>query len=272
VLSAKIDEIVPTAAPVSRTFVVKLALPVLPGLRSGMFGRARFPAGTKHLLTVPGGVGVFDALFTATSASCVTGLIVVDTGTDFTLAGQWVILILIQVGGLGIMTFAAISFRLLGLRFPLTSQAALEDSWFQRDMASEFRRTFRRILVLVASIEAVGAACLFAGFVRERPIGHALYSAVFHSISAFCNAGFSIYPDNLEGFGADASVLVPIMVLIVLGGLGHTVILDVLRVGARFLLFAAMFLGSPKHQVQRYEGAFFLVFYAVYIGWLIKRG
>jgi len=102
-------------------------------------------------------VGFIEALFTATSAVCVTGLIVVDTGTDFNLAGQVVILALIQVGGLGIMTLTAMAFHLAGRRLSLQSQALVSDSFFQRDIATEFKAAFRRILILTFAIESVGA-------------------------------------------------------------------------------------------------------------------
>jgi trk system potassium uptake protein TrkH len=108
-----------------------------------------------------GEVGFVDALFTATSAVCVTGLIVVDTGTAFTQFGQVVIISLIQIGGLGIMTFAALAFLMLGRRLSLASQAALHDAFFQRDLGIEFRRKFLQILLITASIELAGIFLIF---------------------------------------------------------------------------------------------------------------
>jgi trk system potassium uptake protein TrkH len=184
---------------------------------------------------VPGRVSVLDALFTATSAVCVTGLVVVDTGSDYTAFGQVVILVLIQLGGLGIMTFAAVAFHLSGARLPLATQAAVEDSLFQRDTAVEFRDSFRRILWIVALVESVGALVLFLALVRSRSLAHAAWSAVFHSVSAFCNAGFSIYRDSLTGMRDDAVALGAVMALIVLGGLGHVVLLELGRDAGRML-------------------------------------
>jgi trk system potassium uptake protein TrkH len=173
---------------------------------------------------LPGRVTFLDALFTSTSAVCVTGLIVVNTGTDFTRFGQIVIMVLIQAGGLGIMTFAALMFQFLGRRMSLRSQALLHGSFFQQDIGVNFRAMFRRILWLTAITEILGAALLFlALWPRASGISEAFMSAVFHAISAFCNAGFSIYDENLLGLRHNYLFTTTIMVLIVIGGLGYTV-------------------------------------------------
>ncbi|MFA5183409.1 MAG: potassium transporter TrkG [Syntrophales bacterium] len=174
-----------------------------------------------------GEVGFVDALFTSTSAVCVTGLVVVDTGTAFTQFGQVVIVALIQIGGLGIMTFAALAYLMLGRRLSLASQAALHDAFFQRDLGIEFKRKFFRILLITASIELAGILCIFLALLwRQAPVLEALFSAFFHSISAFCNAGFSIYKDNLIGLRDSPVIMTTIMSLIVLGGLGHMVVFE----------------------------------------------
>jgi|UniRef100_A0A7C5EXM4 trk system potassium uptake protein TrkH len=178
-----------------------------------------------------GEVALVDALFTATSAVCVTGLAVVDTGTAYTRFGQTVILILIQIGGLGIMTFAALAFIMLGRRMSLASQAALHDAFFQRDLGIEFNRRFRQILILTFGVELVGVLLLFLALLwRQIPVGPALYSAVFHSVSAFCNAGFSIYSDNLLGLRDSPVIMATVMALIVLGGLGHLVLVELWQI------------------------------------------
>jgi len=191
------------------------------------------------LLSLPwsqkGSIGVLDALFTATSAVCVTGLVVVDTGTDYTTFGQLVILLLIQAGGIGVMSFAALAFTLLGRRLSLSAQAALSSSMLQREVASEFRGIFRRILKFVLVAEVVGAVLIFVGMLPSRGAGHAAYSAVFHSISAFCNAGFSLYSDSLVGWRGNPVVSSTIMVLIILGGIGHPVVVDLWRKLRTFL-------------------------------------
>lgn len=173
---------------------------------------------------LPGRVDPLDALFTATSAVCVTGLVVVDTARDYTMFGQIVIMLLIQLGGLGVMTFAAVIFRVLGRRMSLSTRAALQDSFSQRDTASEFRELFTGILRTVGAIEALGALVLFLSLLGTHSAGRALYSAVFHSISAFCNAGFSIYSENLVYLEHNPVALSVIMLLIVFGGLGHVVL------------------------------------------------
>jgi trk system potassium uptake protein TrkH len=174
-----------------------------------------------------GRVGFLDALFTSTSAVCVTGLTVVDTGTDYTRFGQVIIVALIQIGGVGIMTFAGLTFQLLGRRMSLQSQAVLQDTFFQRDVAGEFQRTFRTILLLTVGIEAFGALLLWIFLLPRMDPMPALFSAVFHSISAFCNAGFSIHSDNLVGLRDSPGFLIVIMALIILGGLGYTVLNEI---------------------------------------------
>ncbi len=178
----------------------------------------------------PGRVNFLDALFTATSAVCVTGLVVVNTGKDFTRFGQIIIMMLIQTGGLGIMTFAALMFQFLGRRMSLKSQAVLHGSFFQQDIGINFRAMFRRILWLTAVTEIVGAVLLSLVLLpRAAHPGEALLSSVFHAISAFCNAGFSLYSDSLIGLRQHPLFTGTIMGLIVIGGLGHTVVHELWR-------------------------------------------
>ena len=181
------------------------------------------------LLSLPfahgaGAVSPLDALFTATSAVCVTGLTTVDTGTRFSVAGQWVILVLIQMGGLGILTFLALAFRALGVRMDLQSQAAVEDSLFQKNVAAQFRDNFLRIIRVVLVVEAVGALVLFLAMLPGHPSAHAAYSAVFHSVASFTHAGFSLYSDSLAGFRDNPIFLFTVMTLIFLGSLGMVVL------------------------------------------------
>ncbi|GMV40053.1 MAG: potassium transporter TrkH [Myxococcales bacterium] len=201
------------------------------GLLAGSFA-ALIGAGAL-LLWLPishrGAVGPLDALFTSTSAVCVTGLVVVDTGSAFTPAGQVVILALIQMGGIGVMTFAALAYQLMGRRLSLRANAALADALVQRDVAGELGETFRGILRTVLVIESIGAATLFVGLVPRFGVGHAAWSAVFHSVSAFCNAGFALYPDSLVGLRSDLLAVGAVTALIILGGIGHPVLRDVWR-------------------------------------------
>jgi trk system potassium uptake protein len=174
-------------------------------------------------------VGFVDALFTSTSAVCVTGLTVVDTGTRFTTFGHVVIMLLIQAGGLGVMTFAAVAFQLSGRRLSLKSRAMLHDSFFQRDFAAQFHSAFKTILYLTFVIEGLGAVVLFLSIISRMEASKAVFLSLFHSVSAFCNAGFSLWSDNLLGIRDNALFLSVIMLLIVFGGLGYTVLSELWR-------------------------------------------
>jgi len=178
-----------------------------------------FNAGTRPL-------GWIDALFTATSSVCVTGLIVVDTGKDLSLASQGVVLFLIQLGGLGVMTATTAFFLLMKERIGIRQRMFFAGG-FGLDSPSGVIRLLVRILLLTFVIEGIGIIPLYFGFLKSG-MGHgrSLYSAVFHSISAFCNAGFSLFPDNLESFSR--TILVPgtVMCLVVIGGLGFVVLTD----------------------------------------------
>ncbi len=165
-----------------------------------------------------------DALFTATSAVCVTGLTVVDTGKDLANASRLVLLLLIQLGGLGVMTATTALSLLMRERIGLRQRMFFAGG-FGLDSPSGVIRLLIRILSLTFAIEAVAVFPLYWGFSRAGlSPEQSLYNAVFHSVSAFCNAGFSLFPDNLEGFSS--SILVPgtVMVLVVLGGLGFIVL------------------------------------------------
>jgi trk system potassium uptake protein len=160
-----------------------------------------------------------DALFTATSAVCVTGLIVVDTATHFTIWGQAFILLLIQLGGLGMITIATLVILNLGRRPSLRSESVvplLPGGSLQVDA----RRITRDIVLFTLSLEALGALLLLPAFLPHFSPGMALWHAVFHAVSAFCNAGFSTFSDSLEGWSGQSGVLWPIAALILIGGIG----------------------------------------------------
>ncbi|KMQ53012.1 Potassium uptake protein, integral membrane component, KtrB [Chitinispirillum alkaliphilum] len=169
-------------------------------------------------------ISLLDALFTSTSATCVTGLIVVDTGTDFTFFGQTIILLLFQFGGIGVMSFAALAFYMLGIRLSLRAQEATSSAIVQSEIASEVKPMFVKIIKLIFTFEIIGALILFFGFLPYTNVTGALWSAVFHSVSAFCNAGFSLYPDSLIGFRDSFIVLTTISILIIVGGIGYPVL------------------------------------------------
>jgi trk system potassium uptake protein TrkH len=171
------------------------------------------------------------ALFTATSAACVTGLSVVDIGTYYSPLGQWIILALIQFGGLGIMTFGTFLLVLVGRRLGLNDEFVLMDS-LGYDRIRGLPSLMRRALLFTIGLELLGTAVLTTRLVvhHGQPFAPALYSGFFHSVSAFCNAGFSIYRDNLAGFSRDPVFLLTIAGLIVAGGLGFLVLHDLISI------------------------------------------
>lgn len=171
-------------------------------------------------------VGWLDALFTATSAVCVTGLTTVDTGTRFTVFGQAVILVLIQLGGLGIMTVGTVVLAALGQR-PTTVVRELLRGYAGHAPTIHARDVFRTIMLATLTIELTGAALLLVVFLGEMPAGQAVWMAVFHSVSAFCNAGFGLLPDNLMRYADRPLVNLTIMALIVGGGLGFVVLVEI---------------------------------------------
>ena len=175
-------------------------------------------------------IGLLDSLFTATSAVCVTGLVAVDTGTTFSLFGQAVLLALIQVGGLGFMVFATRIMLMLGRRISIKNRLLIRESMNSASL-SNLGGLARRYLLLALGIEAAGAALLAMRFVPMYGLRRGLWFAVFHAVSAFCNAGFDLFGgfSSLTGFAADPLVLLTVAALIVLGGLGFSVILEVLR-------------------------------------------
>ena len=165
-------------------------------------------------------VRLVDALFTAVSATCVTGLIVIDTGTAYSVFGQMVILACIQIGGLGLMTFTTVFMATFGYRLAITDRVAIQESFHHTPMG-KLGTLIKYIVIATFITEAIGAA-LLAGYwiIVERfsSAGEALYQAVFHSISAFCNAGFSLHADNMIGFQRDWVVQLVTSGLIIVGG------------------------------------------------------
>ena len=168
-------------------------------------------------------ISYIDALFTSTSAVCVTGLVALDTSSDFSTFGQVIILILIQLGGLGIMAFATILIMMPGTRLSFLDRLGLSET-YGTGSAKFARYILKAIILTTLTVELIGFLVLFVRFRTEFPSNQAAFHAVFHSISAFCNAGFSTFPDNLQGRGQDLIVVLTIAGLIVCGGLGFVVI------------------------------------------------
>ena len=176
------------------------------------------------------GIGLFDSLFTATSAVCVTGLVAVDTGTTFSLFGQVILLVLIQVGGLGFMVFATMIMVALGRKISIRGRMLIRESMNGSSLSDLGRLTWLYLL-LALGFELVGTAVLSIRFVPLFGWKHGIWMALFHAVSAFCNAGFDLFGNyaSLTAFSGDPLVLLTVAVLIILGGLGFAVILETLR-------------------------------------------
>ncbi len=173
------------------------------------------------------GITPEDALFTSTSAVCVTGLIVKDTPNDFTLFGKIVILLLIQTGGLGYMTSATIISLLIGKRIGISERIIMQEALNVLTMEGIVKFT-KAILLMTLLIESAGALVLTIRFLPEYQLSDAIFLGIFHAVSAFNNAGFSLFPDNLVRYRADLTVNLVISFLIIAGGIGFIVISDVL--------------------------------------------
>ncbi|MDX2175591.1 MAG: potassium transporter TrkG [Candidatus Sumerlaeia bacterium] len=170
-------------------------------------------------------VTFLEALFTSTSAVCVTGLTVRDTGTAFSTLGIWVVLLLIQAGGLGILTISNLLVLASGRRIGQGGRMILEET--TGVMAHTTPATLlREIIGYTLLIEALGATLLTARFAIDHPLPVAAELGIFHSVSAFCNAGFGLFPDNLMSYRGDLLVNSVVMGLIVAGGLGFVVYAD----------------------------------------------
>ncbi|WP_462409836.1 TrkH family potassium uptake protein [Neobacillus sp. Marseille-QA0830] len=172
------------------------------------------------------GLHFIDALFESTSAVCVTGLSVVDTGSTFTHFGQMVLLFLIQVGGWGFMTIGVFMFVLLGKKIGLKERLLLQDS-LNFFTISGVVKLVRRIILITFIVELTGFLILTIRWSFDMPLSKAAYYALFHTISAFNNAGFGLEPDNMSQWVGDPAVNLVITLLIMIGGIGYTVILDV---------------------------------------------
>lgn len=174
-------------------------------------------------------IGLIDALFTATSAVCVTGLVVVNTLDFWSPFGKVVILILIQIGGLGFMTFATMFFIMMGRKIRLKERLIIQEALNQYSLSGMVRLT-KNVVLGTLLIEGIGAILLAIRFVPQHGL-EGVFMAIFHSISAFCNAGFDIVGDSsLTPYVGDVIINITVILLIVLGGLGFTVWIDVLRV------------------------------------------
>ena len=173
-------------------------------------------------------MGLVNALFESTSAVCVTGLTVVSTAHDLTLFGQIVILVLLQIGGLGFMTMATMIFLLLGKRITLRERLIMQQALNQFSIQGVVLLS-RNILLFTFATELIGAALLSIQFIPEFGLSRGIYYSVFHAVSAFCNAGFDLMGDSFVRYTDNYVINITVMGLIVVGGIGFTVINDIRR-------------------------------------------
>jgi Trk-type K+ transport system membrane component len=229
----------------------------------------------------PGGAPVLVALFTATSAICVTGLTVVDTGSYWSPLGLGVILVLVQLGGLGIMTAATLLGLLVSNRLRL-GQRLLAQAETRTTALGDVGATLRLVLLVTVTVQSVILVFLFLRFllVYDRSLGDALWHGLFHAVMSFNNAGFTLFADGAIRFAADPWILLPLMAGVFIGGIGFPVLYELRRqprhpqawsfhtkltlVGSFFLLFAGALLvllfewWNPRTLGQLEPGARFL--------------
>lgn len=180
-------------------------------------------------------IGAFNALFTATSATCVTGLIVLDTMTSFSLFGKIIILLLIQIGGLGFMMFGTIIMVVLGRRISIKNRMLIRDTINNTGLSGVIRLSLW-FFILSLIIEFLGAIILSIRFIPQFGLIKGFGFSIFHSVSAFCNAGFDLMGNfaSLENYSGDWIILLTISFLIICGGLGFTVIINIVSNGFKF--------------------------------------
>ncbi|MBK5942230.1 Ktr system potassium transporter B [Halochromatium roseum] len=179
----------------------------------------------KLPIATPAPISWSDALFTATSAVTVTGLVVIDTGSQLTLFGQAVVMVLIQLGGLGLMTFAVLVLTMLGLPLSISHRIYLRDDLNQTSI-TDLLALVRGIIQVVLACELLGVALLAIVFVPEFGWANGLWQALFHTVSAFNNAGFALFPDSLSRWVADPIINLVIPALFIFGGLGFVVVTE----------------------------------------------
>ncbi|MCA9471418.1 MAG: TrkH family potassium uptake protein [Nitrospirales bacterium] len=208
------------------------AYSLLPGQTVALAAMALILVGTLLLLlpfaTSPGvELGFIDAMFTATSAVCVTGLIVMDTPHDFSTFGQLVILLLIQIGGLGYALMATLILLILGHRIGLRDRMMLTETLSTINMEGSIRYV-KMVAVITFGLEGLGTLFLAAHFAQDMNWGSALYSGLFHAVSAFNNAGFTLYSNSLGDFETHVSFNLVITTLVILGSVGFLVFEDII--------------------------------------------
>ncbi len=216
-------------------------------------------------VTVSGkGTNLIEGIFTATSAVCVTGLTVNDVSTTYNLIGKTIILVLIQLGGIGLITFSSLLILLISKEISYYTKKIVQED-INAETVFNIQKYIKKVIITVLFIELIGAAVLFFEFIKKFKFLKAIYYSVFHSVSAFCNAGFSLFSDNLESFKGSMIINTVIPILIIVGGLGFSTIINVykylrkkdkritttskitLKVTLGFVIFGAFFIFIFEH-------------------------
>ncbi len=200
-----------------KIFILSFAVIILVG---AILLWSPFSAGRGHIAFV-------DALFMSASAVCVTGLVVLDTGKDFSFTGQMITLFLFQIGGLGIITFSVVLFGLMGRGISFKGREIVQ-STFLHTPRRDLLVIMKSVLLLTFSIEAAGTLLLFIRFLQDFSPGKAFYLAVYHAVSAFNNCGYSLFSDSLTAYRGDVMVNLTVMGLVVLGGIGFIVLYEII--------------------------------------------
>ena len=210
------------------------------------------------------GTDLIEGIFTATSAVCVTGLTVNDVSTTYNLIGKTIIMVLIQLGGIGLITFSSLLILLISKEISYYTKKVVQED-INAETVFNIQKYLKKVIVTVLLIELIGAAILFFEFIKKFEFLKAIYYSVFHSVSAFCNAGFSLFSDNLESFKGSMIINTVIPILIIVGGLGFSTIINVykylkkedkritttskitLKVTLGFVIFGAFFIFIFEH-------------------------
>ncbi|MFI3255934.1 MAG: TrkH family potassium uptake protein [Psittacicella sp.] len=209
-------------------------------------------------------VSFINALFTATSAMSVTGLNVINPGTQFNIFGDGILMFLMQVGGIGQMTLSVLILYVLGVRVSIRQQSLVKESLGQ-DKTTNIRLVIKYIVTFSFVVELVGAVILGIVFIPKLGIEDGILNAIFTSISAFNNAGFALFSNNLVSYVSSPMVCITVAVMFILGGIGFTVIIDVLRNGKKG------FNNLNLHTKIMLLGTFFLLLIGTILIWLFER-
>jgi len=208
--------------------------------------------------TKSGHISFMDALFTSASAVCVTGLVVQDTAAFFTPAGKIIIMTLFQLGGLGIMTFSTLILLVAGKKISFKDRLIIQEG-FHYSSLNNVRSLIKNVFIYSFSIEILGSFFFFLYWKDKLPADKALFHSIFHSVSAFCNAGFSTFSNSFEDYVLDLPVNIILMLLIVLGGVGFLVINE----GREYLV--SVFRGTRFKLSLHTKMVVFMTFFLIFI-------